>query len=265
MSAPLRVAVVGDSLTYSDATGPQPPDHPDLWPNVMAADLAARTGREVAVTVWARPSADALEAWLALTRDRHLMFDVVGPADVVVLALGSFDHAPRGVPPMVEHVLPRLRPTRLRHAVRRAVRAWHPWLVRARGARGVRTPPRVFAARYGRVLDQASGLTLDRAVRVALGPTSHRARQHGGRHPRRAESEARQLALIAAHGWTPVPVWALVEPFADRLNPDGVHWPAEAHRAVGEAVGAAVGAAVDAAAAAATGPDEASPARGRRA
>jgi lysophospholipase L1-like esterase len=242
VSDPLRVAVVGDSLTFTDATGPQLPDHPDLWPNVMARELARTTDREVALTVWARPSADALEAWLALTRDRHLMYDVVGPADVVVLALGSFDHAPRGIPPMVEHVLPRLRPTWLRHAVRRAVRSWHPWIVRARGVRGVRTPPRVFAPRYGRVLEQAKGLTMGRATCVALGPTSHRARQHGGRHPRRAESEARQLRLIRAHAWTAVPVWELVEPFADRLNPDGVHWPAEAHAVVGHAVAAAVAA-----------------------
>jgi lysophospholipase L1-like esterase len=244
VTAPLRIAVIGDSLTFTDATGPQLPDHPDLWPNVMAREVTRRTGREVALTVWARPSADAVDAWLALTRDRHLMFDVVGPADVVVVAVGSFDHAPRGIPPMVEHVLPRLRPTRLRHAVRRAVRAWHPWIVRARGVSGVRTPSRVFASRYGRVLDQARGLTMGRATCVALGPTSHRARQHGGRHPRRAESEARQLSLIADRGWTPVPVWTLVEPFADRLNPDGVHWPAEAHREVGMAVADAAASAV---------------------
>jgi hypothetical protein len=31
-------------------------------------------------------------------------------------------------------------------------------------------------------------------------------------------------------------VWHLVEPFADRLNVDGVHWPEEVHQRVGEAV-----------------------------
>ena len=31
-------------------------------------------------------------------------------------------------------------------------------------------------------------------------------------------------------------MWELVEPFADRLNADGVHWPAEAHATVGRAV-----------------------------
>jgi hypothetical protein len=137
---------------------------------------------------------------------------------------------------MVEHVLPRLRPTCC--ATRSDERSGHG----TRGASGPTasvgsgTPPKVFAARYGRVLDQAKGLTMGRATCVALGPTSHRARQHGGRHPGRAESEARQLGLIGTRGWTAVPDWKLVEPFSDRLNPDGVHGPAEAHAMVGRAV-----------------------------
>jgi len=192
------------------------------------------------VTVWARPGTDALGAWQALTKDRHVMFDVVGPADVVILAVGSFDHAPAGLPPVIDVLLPHVRPAALRRRLRTAVRNAHPWLVRLRRARGVRTSPAEFARRYGRVLDQAHGLTLNRAVAVALGPTSHRARHHGGSHPRRAESERRQLDLARAHGWRAVPAWEHVLPHADRLNPDGVHWPADAHRAVGEAVAAAV-------------------------
>jgi len=81
---------------------------------------------------------------------------------------------------------------------------------------------------------------MDRAVCVALGPTSHRARHHGGVHPRREESERRQLAIAVAHGYRTVPVWEHVAPFADRLNVDGVHWPAEAHDAVGRAVAAVI-------------------------
>lgn len=236
----LHVAVIGDSTAFTDAKGPLPPDADVLWPNVMAADLAARTGREVAVTVWARPGVDALAAWQALTKDRHVMFDVVGPADVVVVAVGSLDHAPAGLPPVLDDVIPRLRPARLRRRVRSAVRHAHPWVVRLRGVRGLRTPATVFARRYGQVLDQARGLTMGRAVCVALGPTSHRARHHGGAHPRREESERRQLALALAHGYRTVPVWEHVEPFVDRLNADGVHWPAEAHAAVGRATAAAI-------------------------
>lgn len=236
----LRVAVIGDSTSFTDATGPLPPDADVLWPNVMARELSVRTGRAVSVTVWARPGVDALAAWQALTKDRHVMFDVVGPADVVVVAVGSLDHAPAGLPPVLDDVIPRLRPAGLRRRVRSAVRHAHPWVVRLRGARGLRTPAAVFARRYGQVLDQARGLTMDRAVCVALGPTSHRARHHGGVHPRREESERRQLALAVAHGFRTVPVWEHVAPFADRLNVDGVHWPAEAHAAVGRAAAAAV-------------------------
>ena len=43
-------------------------------------------------------------------------------------------------------------------------------------------------------------------------------------------------------------MWEHVEPYADRLNPDGVHWPAEAHAAVGRAVATAVAASVTASA-----------------
>ena len=232
----LRVAVIGDSTAFTDASGPLPPDADVLWPNVMARDIEAAAGRAVDVTVWARPGVDALTAWQALTKDRHLMFDVVGPADVVVVAIGSFDHAPAGLPPVLDDVIPRLRPAWLRRRVRRAIRELHPYVVRLRGARGVRTPAAEFARRYGRVLDQARGLTMGRAVCIALGPTSHRARHHGGTHPRREESEQRQLVLARAHGFTTIPVWELVEPFEDRLNADGVHWPAEAHAAVGHAV-----------------------------
>jgi hypothetical protein len=236
----LRVAVIGDSTSYTDATGALPPDDPSLWPNVAGSALREATGRPVQVTVWARPGTDALGAWQALTKDRHVMFDVVGPSDVVILAIGSFDHAPAGLPPVLDVLLPHLRPAGLRRRARTVVRRLHPWIVRLRRARGTRTSPAEFARRYAAVLDQAHGLTMNRAIAVALGPTSHRADHHGGRHPRREESERRQLDLARSHGWRVVPVWEHVLPHAGGLNPDGVHWPTQAHRAVGEAAAVAV-------------------------
>lgn len=237
---PLRVAVIGDSTTFTDERGPLPPDDPALWPNVMARELERTAGRDVMLTVWARPGVDVLAAWQALTKDRHLMFDVVGPADVVIVAIGSLDHAPAGLPPVIDSIIPHLRPDGLRRRVRSSLRRLHPVAVRLRRARGVRTPPAVFAERYRQVLAQARGLTMDRALCVALGPTSHRARHHGGSHPRRQESEARQLAIARQQGYASVPVWELVEPFADRLNADGVHWPAAAHALVGAATARAI-------------------------
>jgi len=243
VSGALRVAVIGDSTAFTDHRGPQLPDHPTLWPNVMTVALSRAIEREVVTTVWARPGTDALEAWRAVTKDRHVMFDVVGPADAVVVAVGSFDHAPAGIPPVVDVLLPHLRPDGLRRRVRRAVRAAHPVIVRLRGARGLRTSAPEFARRYGRLLTQVQGLTLGRAALVALGPTSHRAHHHGGRHPRRAESEGRQLALAQAHGYSALPVWRHVEPHVADLNPDGIHWPEAVHAAIGAAVAAALEAA----------------------
>jgi hypothetical protein len=236
----LRVAVIGDSTTFTDEHGPRPPDDAQLWPNLMRTHLEAALGRAVTCTVWARPGVDALVAWQTLTKDRHVMYDVVGPADVVIVGIGSLDHAPAGLPPVLDSMIPHLRPDGFRRRVRSLVRSAHPHVVRLRRARGLRTPAEVFARRYAQVLRQASGLTMDRAVCIALGPTSHRARHHGGVHPRREESESRQLAIARAQGFTTVPVWEHVVPHADRLNADGVHWPAAAHAAVGRAVAEAV-------------------------
>lgn len=240
MSDVLRVAVIGDSTAFTDHVGPQLPDHPALWPNVMARALGRDLGREVALTVWARPGTDVREAWRAVTKDRLVMFDVIGPADVTVVAVGSLDHAPAGLPPVLDAIIPHLRPDGLRRRVRRTLRATHPRVVVLRRGRGLRTPAREFARLYGRLLDQVRGLTLGRTVLVALGPTSHRAQHHGGIHPRREESELRQLALAQAHGAITMPVWDLVEPHVGDLNPDGIHWPSAVHAAVGEAVAAAV-------------------------
>jgi len=33
-----------------------------------------------------------------------------------------------------------------------------------------------------------------------------------------------------------VSAWDIVEPHADRLNPDGIHWPHTAHQEVAEAL-----------------------------
>jgi len=239
VSTPLRVAVIGDSTAFSDHVGPQLPTHPTLWPNVMSRELARLTGRTVETTTWARPGVDSLDAWRAVTKDRMVMFDVVGPADVVVVAVGSFDHAPAGLPPVLDAMIPYLRPDGLRRRVRRVIRAAHPRIVRLRGARGLRTPAPEFARRYALLLAQVRGLTLDRAALVALGPTSHRARHHGGRHPRREESEQRQLALARDAGYEVVPVWEHVEPHVASLNPDGIHWPEAVHATVGAACAAA--------------------------
>jgi lysophospholipase L1-like esterase len=235
---PLRLVVLGDSLAFTDATGPQLPDHPDLYPSVLTRELERSTGRSVETSVLARPGATVRDTTRLATKDRHVAFEVLARADLVVVAVGSFDHAPMGVPAAVDAVVPFLRPERLRRTVRRGLRAAYPRVVHATGGRLLRTPSAEFERLYRQLLVQVAGLGWGRVAAVALGPTSHRSAYYGHRHPLRAETEAHQLAIAADHGFPTVAAWPLVEPFADELNPDGIHWPAAAHAAVGEALAA---------------------------
>ena len=240
VEVPLRLAVIGDSTAFTDARGPQPPDEPTLYPNVLADHLAEQLGRPVVCTVLAQPGSTVRDAVRLVTKDRHAQFEVIGPADAVVVGVGSFDHAPAGVPPSIQALVPFLRPTRLRRAIRTQLHTAYPRLVRVRRGRGRRTPAAEFHRLYGQLLDHVRGLTWGRAAGVALGPTSHRSAYYGGVHPEHARAEAEQLSLAVAHGFQAVAAWPLVRPHASELNPDGIHWPAVAHRAVGIALAEAL-------------------------
>jgi diglucosylglycerate octanoyltransferase len=240
MTSPVSVLVLGDSTAFTDASGPQLPDAPHLYPNVAARHLADRLGRDVEVTVVAQPGATVREALRAATKDRHVQFDLLAHADAVVVGVGSFDHAPAGVPPSVQAVVPYLRPAALRRRVRTGLHRAYPLLVTLRRGRGTRTPPREFHRLYGQLLDQVRSITWGRAAGVALGPTSHRSDYYGHRHPGHARAEARQLAQARAHGFAAVPVWSRVVDHLDALNDDGIHWPAAVHAAIGADVASAL-------------------------
>lgn len=235
--APLRLVVLGDSTAFTDDVGPQLPTHPTLYPNVLARQLEAALDRPVEVTVLARAGMTVHEAFRTVTKDRHAQFDVLAGADAVVVAIGGIDHAPGGVPAVVDAVVPHLRPPRLRRWIRARLHALYPWMVRATRWRLRRTPAAQFELLFDRLLLVVRGLTAGAAMVVA-GPTSHRATFYAGRHPLHPDAESEQLAVAARHGVTGIPIWRLVEPHADRLNPDGIHWPAEAHAAVGSALAA---------------------------
>ena len=237
---PVRLVVVADSTAFTDATGPQLPTHPDLYPNVVAERLRHDLGRDVEVVVVARAGHTVREAVRTVTKDRHVQFDVLAAADAVVVGVGSFDHAPFGIPPSVEAVLPFLRPTALRRRVRTGLRAAYPQVVRLTGGRRPRTPTAEFDRLFGMLLEHIRGLTWGRAAGVVVGPTSHRSDYYGQLHPGHASSESRQLSAARAHGFAAVASWPLVTPHVGDLNPDGIHWPAAAHRDVGEAVAAAL-------------------------
>ncbi len=237
---PLRMVVIGDSTSFTDADGPRLPDHPDLYPNVVAADLEKALGRAIEVTVVARPGQTVRDAARAITKDRHLQFDLVARADIVVVGVGSFDHAPAGVPPSVEAVVPYLRPTWFRQRVRRGLLALYPRLVHLTGARRTRTPTAEFDRLFALLLDQVRWLTQGRAAGVVIGPTSHRSAYYGHRHPGHPSSERRHLTIARDHGFAAVSSWTHVLPHVAHLNADGIHWPASAHRSVGSAVAEAL-------------------------
>lgn len=236
----MSVVVLGDSTAFVDAHGPQLPDAPHLYPNVLAAALEQRLARPVRVTIVARPGQTVRDAAHAVTKDQHLQFDLLAHADAVVVGLGSFDHAPAGVPAALEATLPYLWPDGVRRRVRALARAAYPRLVRITGGRLRRTPAGEFERLFVQLLDQVRGLSWGRAAGVVLGPTSHRSAYYGHVHPRFRAAEAHQLRLARAHGFAAVPVWDLVLPYAGQLNVDGIHWPGPVHEAVGQAAAAAL-------------------------
>jgi hypothetical protein len=240
VTAPLRLVVVGDSTSFTDHRGPQLPDEPALYPNVAAAALRDALDRPVEVTVVARAGHTVREAARTVTKDRHVQFDLLAHADAVVVGVGSFDHAPGGIPPVVDAVVPYLRPPALRRRVRRGLHRAYPWAVRATRGRRRRTPPAEFERRFSQLLDHVRGLTWGRAAGVVLGPISHRSAYYAHRHPGFATAEAHHLEVARRHGFAVVPTWELVAPHADELNPDGIHWPPAAHAAVGAAVATAL-------------------------
>jgi len=233
----LRLVVIGDSTAFTDARGPHLPSEAGLYPNVVRAALERALDRPVAVNVLARAGTHTRDAYRMVLKDRHAQFEVLMGADAVVVGVGSFDHAPAGVPATVESLVPLLRSRRLRRTARRALHAVHPWGVRLTRGRFARAPLGEWRRTYDGLLFQVRALTQG-AAGVVMGPTSHRSAYYGDLHPLHAAREAEQRAIAERHGFPFVASWPLVEPFAARLNPDGIHWPAEAHAAVGEALAA---------------------------
>lgn len=237
---PLRLVVLGDSTAFTDHEGPQLPTAPHLYPNVAADRLAAALEQPVDVVVVARAGTTVRDLHRTVTKDRHVMFDVLLGADAVVVAVGGFDHAPGGVPPMVDAVVPYLRPAGLRRAVRRGLSTSYPWIVRASGHRMTRTHAPTFDRLYDEVLTHVRGLTCG-APGVALGPTSHHGAEWYGRaHPRHPPRERQQLAIAERQGYATAAVWPLVRDHAEDFNADGIHWPPPAHDAVGRAAAEAL-------------------------
>ncbi len=235
----LHLVVLGDSYAYTDDRGPRLPGAPQLYPNVAAAELSARLGEPVQASVVARPGCGVRELWRTLTKDRHVQFEVLPTADAVVVAVGSFDHAPAGVPPWLSAVVPYVRPAPLRRRLRRTLYVAHPFGVIWTRGRFPATPRSEFGRLYHGILLQVRALSSG-AAGVVLGPSGHASHRYGRLNPYRARGEKLQRGIAARHGFPLVASWPLVEPHLERLNRDGIHWPADVHAAVGAALAGAL-------------------------
>lgn len=238
---PLRLVVLGDSFAFTDDRGPQLPDAPHLFPNVIAGRVEHALGRQVRTRTVARPGWGVRGLWRALTKDRHLQFELLAAADAVVVAVGSYDHLPAGVPPALETFVAHLRPAGLRRAYRRLLAASSTRLIRATKGRFRRVPPDEFVRLYDLILGQVRGLTRG-APTVALGPAGQDADRYGRLNPHLDAGVAMQRRVADEHGIAFVPIHGLVEPHRASLNPDGIHWPPDVHRIVGEAAAGALNA-----------------------
>lgn len=237
----MRLVVLGDSTAFTDHRGPQLPDEPSLYPQVLRRELERRVGTDVELSVIARPGHSVREVWRTLTKDRHVQFEVLAGADAVVIGIGSFDHVPAGVPAAVDALIPYLRPAGLRRRIRRWSHAAYPHLVRLRGGRRPRTPRGEFSRLYDAVLLQVRGLARG-AAGVVLAPTSHRAEQYARIDRPWERGDRLQRRIAARHGFSVVDCWSVVASHLDGLNVDGIHWPPPVHEAVGAALAAELGA-----------------------
>lgn len=232
---PFRLAVIADSTAFTGPAGPLLPDDPALYPNVAARAIEDAIGRRTVASVVAHPGTGVRGTHYDVTKNRHVMFEVLMRADAVVLGLGSFDHAPAGVPPVMEAMVQFVRPKWLRTRYRATLRALHPVGVRLTGGRFARVPAAEFERLMDRILHEVRSLSWG-VPGVMLGPTSHRSAYYGHVHPQHAARVALHRMLAAEHGFSFVESWPLVEPWIEKLNVDGIHWPFETHEAVGRAV-----------------------------
>jgi diglucosylglycerate octanoyltransferase len=229
--------VLGDSLSFHGPERAEPADEPRLWPNVAAALLGGRA-ELVAGIGWT-----TRHAWRALISDPRV-WSLLPRVDALVLGVGGMDSLPSPLPTALRELIPVLRPSRLRRAVRSGYGRAQPALARAfaallPGGGPVALPPRLTVDHLercrGAVLTIRPGLPV-----VAVLPPPHRAASYAGVHPGRLATERAVRGWAGAHGVGLLDLHALVgeHVLGGHGNPDGMHWGWEAHAAVGAACAA---------------------------
>jgi lysophospholipase L1-like esterase len=234
-----RLVVLGDSLTFHGPEGPLLLADPRLYPNVLAAALARQTHEPWDVAVVARAGWSLRDVWLALQKDVHLQQQVLNGAAAIVLAVGSTDPLPVGIPRAWSALVPYVRPTSARRALRRGIDRAHPHLVRATGASLRWTPASVYVHCWRKSVTALRLFAPDASLCAVL-PGIHVGPYYGGSNRHRAAYADLTRALAQELDVPLVDLAALTQPWLGALNPDGLHWPFGLHDAVADALAAAL-------------------------
>ena len=227
------VLILTDSLAFVGPRMAHPVDDPRLWPNVMARALDAD------VEIFGDFGWTARDAWFALENDVCL-WPVMCRADVVVLAVGSFDSAPQPLPSSLWKRIAMIRSPKMRRVMSAAHRRAVPLMAKVfsylPGGGPVVLRPKltthflresVMLLRQGRDCVPVVGMT----------PIVGRAKVYAGVHKGRAKAErAMRKWAVGAE----IPLLDMAATVGDHMmsgrgNPDGMHMGWEGHTAVGVA------------------------------
>jgi hypothetical protein len=224
------VLVIADSLAFHGPEKPELLTHPDLYPNVLAAELDAE------VDVVARFGWTAREAWWALTKDPTVYSVLLPRADAVVIGVGGMDSLPASLPTYLREGIAYLRPGWLRRRVRRLHHLAHPHLVRLTDGR-MRVLPQAATDTFLTRCVQGIRLVKPGVPIIAMTP----APWDSWYYPvNRGHASAREAALAwAQREMVPrLDVESIIAPtLADgTANPDGMHWGWLVHQQVGQAL-----------------------------
>lgn len=220
--------VIADSLSYFGPKGGLSADHPQIWPNIVAAKLGWR------VELIARIGWTSRDAWWALTQDPRV-WAAVPKAGAVVFGVGGMDSLPSPLPTALREQIRYVRPD----VARRMVRDAYSWLQPRLAPLGwpLALPPHLTASYMEKSRDALAHLRPDLPV-VATLPSVHICDAYGRIHKGRPATVRALTSWAEEKDVTLVDLGAAVgdHMLAGRGNLDGIHWGFEGHNAVAAAM-----------------------------
>lgn len=234
---PLRILVLGDSLCFHGPDARLRTDDARMFPNVMAREIGAVSGRGAEAVVVARSGWNTRDLWELVTKDAWLQERELPRADVVVIFGVGADALPVGVPTWAKDLIPRVPRQALRKRLRRLYFRHHSKLVRLTRAKMRMVPRRVTLDLWPRLVDMVRFYS-DGAIVIACGCPPTSGLLHARVDPHSAAASDDLCRLAVAKDVPFVDMQALCD--VSSFNPDGIHWDYESHRRVGAALAEAV-------------------------